>query len=72
MLLVAACGILSAGNLTILPGTIELNGPEARHHLLAEAALGDHQEDWTRKVEWRSSDSKIATVDASGESAGNG
>lgn len=68
VLLVAACGILSAaGNLTILPGTIELNGPEARHHLLAEAALGDHQEDWTRKAEWRSSNPKVAIVDASGE-----
>ncbi len=67
-LLVAACGILSAsGNLTILPSSIELNGPEARHHLLAEAALGDHQEDWTRKAEWRSSNPKVAIVDAGGE-----
>jgi len=68
VLLVAACGILSAASsLTILPGTVELNSPEGRHHLLAEAALGDQQEDWTRKVEWRSSNPKIAIVDASGE-----
>src|SRR5690242_9607748 len=53
--------------LAILPSSVELNGPEARHHLLAEAALGDHQEDWTRKAEWRSSNPKIAIVDASGE-----
>src|SRR5258708_13283549 len=67
VLLVAASGALSAaGNLTILPNTIELNGPEARHHLLAEAALGDHQEDWTRKAEWRSSNPKIAILAASG------
>ncbi len=33
------------------PATVELNGPEARQQLLAEARLGDHQEDWTRKVE---------------------
>ena len=68
VLLVAACGILSAASsLTILPGTVELNSPEGRHHLLAEAALGDHQEDWTRKAEWHSSNPKIAIVDASGE-----
>jgi Protein of unknown function (DUF1549)/Protein of unknown function (DUF1553)/Bacterial Ig-like domain (group 2) len=68
VLLAAACGVLSAaGNLTILPGAIELNGPEARHHFLAEAALGDHQEDWTRKAEWRSSNPKVAIVDANGE-----
>ncbi len=67
-LLVAVCGILSAAdNLTILPSTIELNGPEARHHLLAQVALGDHQEDWTRKTEWRSSNPKVAIVDANGE-----
>jgi hypothetical protein len=67
-LLIAACAVLSAaGNLAILPANIALNGPEARHHLLAEANLGDHQEDWTRKVEWHSSNPKIAIVDAAGE-----
>ena len=67
-LLVAACSLLSAAdNLTILPSSVELNGPETRQHLLAEARLGDHQEDWTRKVEWRSSNPKVAIVDANGE-----
>src|SRR3982074_2823019 len=67
LLVAASCILSAAGNLNTLPNPVELNGPEARHHLLAEAALGDHQEDWTRKVEWRSSDPKIAIVDASGE-----
>jgi hypothetical protein len=68
MLLFAASTILAAADtLAILPNNIELNGPEARHHLLAEATLGDHQEDWTRKVEWKSSNPKIAIVDANGE-----
>src|ERR1700738_3736256 len=68
MLLFAASTILAAADtLAILPNNIELNGPEARHHLLAEATLGDHQEDWTRKVEWKSSDPKIAIVGANGE-----
>ncbi|HUJ22627.1 MAG TPA: DUF1549 domain-containing protein, partial [Bryobacteraceae bacterium] len=53
--------------LAILPPQIDLNGPEARHHLLAEASLGDHQEDWTSKVRWRSSNPKVAIVDANGE-----
>jgi len=67
-LLAAACSLLSAaGNLTVLPNAVELSGPEARQHLLAEASLGDHQEDWTRKVEWRSSNPKVAIVDANGE-----
>ncbi|HUJ20301.1 MAG TPA: hypothetical protein VLX58_02210, partial [Bryobacteraceae bacterium] len=60
-LLVAACSLLSAAEtLAILPPQIDLNGPEARHHLLAEASLGDHQEDWTSKVRWRSSNPKVA------------
>src|SRR5260370_7223117 len=67
-LLVAACGLLSAADsLSILPGSVELNSPETRQHLLAEARLGDHQEDWTRKVEGRSSNPKVAIVDANGE-----
>jgi hypothetical protein len=67
-LLAAACSVLSAAeSLAILPGTVELSGPEARQHLLAEASLSDHQEDWTRKVEWRSSNPKVAIVDANGE-----
>ena len=67
LFLAAVCAVAAADGLTILPGNIELNGPEARHHLLAEATLGDHQEDWTRKVQWQSSNPKIAIVDANGE-----
>src|SRR6266852_9709665 len=67
VLFVAGCAFAAADNLTILPDNIELNGPEARHHLLAEANLGDHQEDWTSKVQWQSSNPKIAIVDANGE-----
>src|SRR5207302_6397964 len=64
----ATCSILAAAdNLVILPNNVELDGPEARHHLLAEAGFADHQEDWTRKVEWHSSNPKVAIVDASGE-----
>lgn len=67
-LLVVACHLLSAAdNLAILPTAVELSGPEARQHLLAEAGFADHQEDWTRKVVWRSSNPKIAIVDANGE-----
>ena len=58
-----ASGALAAANLSILPNTAELNGPEARHQLLAEASVEGHQEDWTRAAEWSSADPKIATVD---------
>ncbi len=67
-LLCAAGALLYAGNdLAVLPGAVDLVGPEARQHLLAEASLADHQEDWTRKAEWRSSNPKVAMVDATGE-----
>jgi len=67
-LLVAACALLSAADsLAVLPNTIDLEGPVARQHLLAEASFADHQEDWTRKVVWGSSDPKVAIVDANGE-----
>src|SRR5882724_8059849 len=52
-------------DLSILPKTVELSGPEARHQLLAEAS-GGHQEDWTRAAAWTSSNPKIATVDQTG------
>src|SRR2546426_9771070 len=67
VLAVVCCGMLSAaGNLKILPGSIELTGPEARHQLLVEADLSDHQEDLTRKAQWKSSNLNVATVDAGG------
>ena len=52
--------------LAILPPSIELTGPEARQQLLAEANLGNRQEDWTREAVWSSSDAKIAAVDEHG------
>jgi hypothetical protein len=61
-----ASGALFAANLSILPNTAELKGPEARHQLLAEASVDSHQEDWTRSVAWTSSNPKIATVDQTG------
>jgi hypothetical protein len=63
----AVAMLAAAENLVILPPAVDLNGPEARQHLLAEANLADHQEDWTRKTEWRSSNAKVAIVDANGE-----
>jgi len=53
--------------LAILPNSIDLNGPESRQDLLAEATVGDHQEDWTRQAQWSSSNPKVAIVDANGE-----
>jgi hypothetical protein len=55
-----------AQKLSVLPPSVELTGPEARQQLLAEAALSNHQEDWTRAAEWSSSDPKIAMVDEHG------
>jgi len=58
---------LSAETLTILPPSVDLTNPEGRQHLIAQAAVDQHREDWTRKVQWQSSDPKIAIVDANGE-----
>jgi len=57
---------LLAQKITVLPPSVELTGPEARQQMIAEAALANHQEDWTRTAEWSSSDPKIATVDEHG------
>jgi hypothetical protein len=59
-------GFSAPGPLQLLPPAIELNGPEARHQLLAEANDGPASEDLTRQAEWRSSNPKVAKVDASG------
>ena len=55
-----------AANLSVLPNTAELNGPEARHQFLAEASVDGHQEDWTRSATWTSSNPKVASVDQKG------
>ena len=46
---------LWAAELSILPGPVTLDGPEAYQQLLAEAALDNRQEDWTRAARWTSS-----------------
>ncbi len=53
-------------DLTILPGSVDLDGPEAYEQLLAEASVEGHQEDWTHTAQWNSSDPKIAKVDQTG------
>jgi len=52
--------------LAVLPGAVELSGPEARQQLLAEGTLAERQEDWTREAAWSSSDARIAAVDEHG------
>ncbi len=55
-----------AQKLTVMPPAVELTGPEARQQLIAEGAVGEHSEDWTRAAQWTSSDPKVAAVDAHG------
>src|SRR5262245_53473084 len=64
--LLATASALLAANLSILPNAADLNGPESRHQLLAQAAVDGHQEDWTRAAAWTSSNPKVATVDQTG------
>jgi hypothetical protein len=65
LLLLCAVPLL-AQKIVVLPPSVDLTGPEARQQMVAEAALANHQEDWTRAAEWSSSDAKIATVDEHG------
>lgn len=60
--------------LTILPASVEMDGPESSQQLVAEALTGQFHEDWTRSVTWTSSNPAVATVDANGlvKLAGNG
>src|ERR1700737_3803825 len=61
-----ASGALAATNLSILPNTAELNGPEARHQLLAEASVEGHQENWPRAAPGPPHNTKEASVDQPG------
>ncbi|MGI8988822.1 MAG: DUF1549 domain-containing protein [Bryobacteraceae bacterium] len=61
-----ATAAFAADSLTILPQNVTLTGPEAMHHLLVEAAVGDRQEDWTRNAHWTSSNPAVVTVDQTG------
>src|SRR5262249_34913857 len=71
-LLATGCWLLSgaaplfAQTVTLLPSRVELKGPNARQQLIAEAAVGERQEDWTRSAQWSSADPAIATVDEHG------
>lgn len=65
VLLLALPG-LASDSLSILPKSIDLSGPEARHQLLAEATVGDHQEDWTHTAKWTSSNPSVVSVDEAG------
>jgi hypothetical protein len=56
----------SADSLAILPPSAELSTPESRQQFLAQATLAEHQEDWTRRARWTSSNSSVATVDPNG------
>ena len=60
------CAPLMAQSLVVLPPTVTLSTPESHQHLIAEATVDQHQEDWTGKVKWTSSNPQIATVDAAG------
>lgn len=60
------CGPLCAQSLTILPANVTLNGPESRQQLIAEAASGRYNDDYTHKAKWTSANPQIATVDEHG------
>jgi hypothetical protein len=55
-----------ADTVAILPPQIHLNGPQARHQLLAETTVGGRQQDVTRTTHWTTSNPAVATVDAQG------
>src|SRR5260370_31019466 len=66
MLAFFTTGILAAQTLTVLPPSVNLSTPESRQQLIAEATIDNHQEDWTAKVKWASSNPQVATVDEHG------
>jgi hypothetical protein len=55
-----------AASLTVLPPSVNLDGPESYQQLLAETSQENHQEDWTRTAQWTSSNPGIAKVDQTG------
>ena len=57
---------MAAQTLTVLPSSVNRSTPESRQQLIAEATVNNHQEDWTAKVKWSSSNPQVATVDANG------
>ncbi len=61
-----ATGFLAAQTLAVLPASVNLGTPESRQQLIAEVTVDSHQEDWTAKVKWASSNLQVATVDEHG------
>jgi hypothetical protein len=57
---------VAAQTLAVLPPAVNLSTPESRQQLIAEAIVANHQEDWTAKVKWSSSNPQVATVDSNG------
>jgi uncharacterized secreted protein with C-terminal beta-propeller domain len=55
-----------AQTLSVLPPAVTLSTSESRQQLIAEATVSNHQEDWTAKVKWSSSNPQVATVDSNG------
>ena len=55
-----------AQTLSVLPPAVTLSTSESRQQLIAEATVSNHQEDWTAKVKWSSSNPLVATVDSTG------
>ena len=55
-----------AQTVTVLPPSVSLSTPESRQQLIAEATVNNHQEDWTSKVKWSSSNPEVATIDSTG------
>src|SRR6478752_5940402 len=67
LIFLLAGGLLAAAPpLAVLPASVELTGPSDAHQLLAEAAVDEHQEDWTRNAQWTSSDPAVAKIDQTG------
>jgi hypothetical protein len=70
MMKLCGAGLLAcvgfAQTLTVLPPSVNLSTPESRQQLIAEATVNNHQEDWTAKVKWSSSNSQVASVDSNG------
>lgn len=57
---------VAAQTLAVLPPAVNLSTPESRQQLIAEATVSNHQEDWTAKVKWSSSNPQVASVDSNG------
>ena len=66
LLSISLASALFAQTLAIYPKDVALSTAESRQQLILQAAVGDHEEDWTKQARWTSSNSSIAAVDAAG------